>query len=141
MRLNIDGANKNDSIVGYNGLLRDCIDEWLEGFVRYFGSCNAYIAELWGVLKWLKLAKEMNFWVIEIHIDSEVVVQNILDIGYGSIIGMWLVIIGQTGFGGAGLSNLLLVEYLCRCTCQQSVIYVLICWFMSEFMLKFLFFC
>lgn len=48
--------------------------EWQGGFARFLGSCSAYIIELWGVLDF-----ELRFRAIEFHIDSKVIVQNILD--------------------------------------------------------------
>lgn len=73
------------------GVLRGCTSEWLWGFITYFSSCSGYIVEPLSVLKGLRLWKEFEYQAIELHIESKVVVQNILDSGQSSIIGMRLI--------------------------------------------------
>lgn len=65
--------------------------EWFRGFTRYLGSCNAYITEFWSVLEGLRLTNKFGFGIIELHINSKVVVKNNLDFGQDSIIEMLLV--------------------------------------------------
>jgi ribonuclease HI len=49
----------------------------LGGFSKFLGKCNAFIAELWGVLEGLRCAKRMGFTSVELHVDSLVVVNTI----------------------------------------------------------------
>jgi hypothetical protein len=42
----------------------------LGGFSKFIGLGNAYLAELWGVLEGLKLARRLNFRAVELNIDS-----------------------------------------------------------------------
>jgi ribonuclease HI len=51
---------------------------------------NAYLVELWGILEGLKHVRRLNFRVVELHIDSLVVVRNIMDNKSSSIIGKFL---------------------------------------------------
>jgi ribonuclease HI len=53
--------------------------------------CNAYIAEFWGVLDGLKLAYERGFKIIELHIDSNVLVQTLQSARDGSVVGWRLI--------------------------------------------------
>jgi ribonuclease HI len=46
--------------------------------------------ELWGILEGLKHVRRLNFRVVELHIDSLVVVRNIMDNKSSSIIGKFL---------------------------------------------------
>ena len=50
------------------------------GFARSVGLCSAYIAELWGVLEGLRYARSLDFWRVELHVNSVAVV-NILNFG------------------------------------------------------------
>lgn len=45
MRLNTNGASKNDLINGCGGLLRGYTSEWIGGFTIYLSSCSACIVE------------------------------------------------------------------------------------------------
>ncbi|KAK2382454.1 TMV resistance protein N [Trifolium repens] len=67
IKLNTDGASRRNNSAGCGGLLRNSNGQWLGGFSRHLGTCNAYIAELWGVLDGLKLAYERGFKKIELH--------------------------------------------------------------------------
>lgn len=89
--LSINGASKNDLIVGCGGILRGCTGEWLRDFARYLSSYRAYIAKFWSVREGLRLSNTFGFQAIELHIDFKVVIKNILDYKQGSIIGMRLV--------------------------------------------------
>ncbi|GAU42972.1 hypothetical protein TSUD_188450 [Trifolium subterraneum] len=55
------------------------------------GRCNAYLAELWGVLDGLKFTYERGHKKIELHIDSNVVVQTLHSARDGSVVG-WRII-------------------------------------------------
>jgi ribonuclease HI len=78
VRLNTDGARKNDNRTGCGGVIRGNQGEWLGGFAKGVGDCSAFMAELWGVFEGLALAKRMGLRKIELHIDSAVVVQMLL---------------------------------------------------------------
>ncbi|PNX68268.1 ribonuclease H, partial [Trifolium pratense] len=53
--LNTDGASKNGVTSGCGGILRNSHGQWISGFSRNLGRCNAYLAELWGVFDGLRL--------------------------------------------------------------------------------------
>jgi len=74
VKINTDGACKDGSIAGCGGLIRGSEGEWLAGFSKFLGKCNAFIAELWGVLEGLRCAKRMGFTAVELNVDSLVVV-------------------------------------------------------------------
>lgn len=48
------------------------------------------LLNFWAMLGGLRLKKDFEFRAIQLHIDSKVLVQNILDFGQGSIIRMRL---------------------------------------------------
>lgn len=47
VKLNIDGARDKDGNSGYGRIIRGSKGEWLGGFSKSIGLCNAYIAKLW----------------------------------------------------------------------------------------------
>jgi ribonuclease HI len=49
--------------------------EWLGGFARNVGMCNAFTAELLGVVEGLCLAQRLALTKIELCIDSQAVIQ------------------------------------------------------------------
>ncbi|GAU10041.1 hypothetical protein TSUD_416290, partial [Trifolium subterraneum] len=49
VRLNTDGASKDNNKAGCGGIIRGSQGEWLGGFAKGVGDCSAFIAELWGV--------------------------------------------------------------------------------------------
>lgn len=72
--LNTDGASKsNGGVAGCGGLCRDCTGTWLCGFSCNIGSCNAFLAEIWGVLEGLHLALAQGFTRVILQVDSAVV--------------------------------------------------------------------
>jgi hypothetical protein len=57
---------------------------WICGFAKSLGTCNAFVAELWGVLEGLNLARvqgygTMGYRAVKHCIDSEVVVRVLKD--------------------------------------------------------------
>ncbi|PNY12875.1 pentatricopeptide repeat-containing protein at1g02150-like protein [Trifolium pratense] len=64
IKLNTDGACKSNGDAGCGGLIR-VESELLGDFSKYIGRCNAFVAELWGVLEGLKLARTKGFTHIE----------------------------------------------------------------------------
>jgi ribonuclease HI len=75
VRLNTDGACKENNIAGCGGIIRGNQGEWIGGFAKGIGDCSPFIAELWGVFEGLSLAWRLGFRKIELHIDSVAVVQ------------------------------------------------------------------
>jgi ribonuclease HI len=73
VKLNTDGAYKDESAAGCGGVIRDSHGGWLGGFAKYLGICSAYVAELWGVLEGLRYARNLGFTRIELNVDSSVV--------------------------------------------------------------------
>jgi hypothetical protein len=51
VKLNTNGASKEGKIVGCGGIIRGSDRQWLRGFTKSIGNCNAFVAELWGVFK------------------------------------------------------------------------------------------
>jgi len=73
--LNTDGAakgNRGAAVAG--GVLRDRHGQWLVGFSEYVGHCSAAKAELRGVLRGLKIAREMGISKLSIRVDSTTVI-------------------------------------------------------------------
>jgi ribonuclease HI len=74
VKLNTDGACKEGRTAGCGGVIRGNQGEWLGGFAKGVGYCNAFVAELWGVLEGLSLAQRLGFDRVELSIDSKAVV-------------------------------------------------------------------
>lgn len=55
------------------------------------GSANSYIAELWGALEGLKLAKSLNYTKVELHMASQVIVDCLQGNGSVSMEGRGLI--------------------------------------------------
>ncbi|MCI36615.1 ribonuclease H protein, partial [Trifolium medium] len=64
--------------------------EWLGGSIKALGSCHALIAELWGVLEGLKLARWLGFDSIKLNVDSSSVAK-VIQSGLNNCIGSMLV--------------------------------------------------
>ncbi|PNY11317.1 ribonuclease H, partial [Trifolium pratense] len=84
--LNIDGASKNGATAGCGAILRNSHGQWISGFSRNLGRCNAYLAELWGVFDGLRLARERGITKLKVHVDSQIVVQTL---NSNKMIGLW----------------------------------------------------
>ncbi|MCI08269.1 putative non-LTR retroelement reverse transcriptase [Trifolium medium] len=78
VKLNSDGSCKDNGIAGCGGIIRGSDGEWLGGFAKCIGRCNAYLAELWGVFEGLKYVKRLGFRAVEVNVDS-LMVANILN--------------------------------------------------------------
>lgn len=65
--------------------------EWIGGFAKGVGSCSAYMVELREAYEGLKYARRLGFSVVELDVDSSVVVQMIYKGGWGSHCGTSLV--------------------------------------------------
>ncbi|MCH94217.1 ribonuclease H protein, partial [Trifolium medium] len=77
VKLNTDGACKNQQIAGCGGIIRGSQGEWIVSFAKYIGKSSAFVAEMWGVVEGLRLAKRMGFRKVELNVDSETVVNAI----------------------------------------------------------------
>ncbi|MCI09825.1 putative non-LTR retroelement reverse transcriptase, partial [Trifolium medium] len=91
VKLNTDGACKDNNIAGCGGIIRGNQGEWLGGFSKGVGVCSAFVAELWGVLEGLSYARRMRFTHVELNIDSITLVQVIKSGILSSPIGLSLV--------------------------------------------------
>ncbi|MCH79377.1 putative non-LTR retroelement reverse transcriptase [Trifolium medium] len=91
MKLNTDGACKDGRNAGCGGILRGSDGQWLGGFAKSIGICNAFIAELWGVFEGLKYARSLGYNAIDLNVDSMIVVQAIRTGKTRSILGHNLV--------------------------------------------------
>ncbi|KAL4370604.1 hypothetical protein AHAS_Ahas06G0082400 [Arachis hypogaea] len=76
LKLNVDGASvANAGKAGCGSLLRDENGKWIAGFTHTIGNCSAFIAELWGVVQGLNLARRLGMKKIMVECDSEGVVK------------------------------------------------------------------
>ncbi|MCI21595.1 ribonuclease H protein, partial [Trifolium medium] len=66
VRLNTDGAYKEQVVPGCGGLLRGSQGERLGGFAKCVGLCSAFVAELWGVYEGLRYAHRKGFRKVEL---------------------------------------------------------------------------
>lgn len=91
-RLNSDGAVKGvHKVAGSGGVLRDDVGRWICGYARALGTCSAYIAELWGVLDGLLIARDRGFSKIDVQVDSMIVMNQLSNSGPVSVSGAALV--------------------------------------------------
>ncbi|XP_058775630.1 uncharacterized protein LOC131649907 [Vicia villosa] len=74
VKINTDGAIKNNRQAGCGGIIWDGKRNRLGGFSRYLGNCKAFVEELWGVLKGRKLARTLGMRKVEINVGSQLVV-------------------------------------------------------------------
>lgn len=50
VKLNVDGATSlRTSVASCGGVLRDWNGQWIAGFSKGIGRCNAYMAEEWAI--------------------------------------------------------------------------------------------
>lgn len=88
VKLNTDGSfQRNKGQAGCGGLIRGEDGNWLCGFSKNLGLCNAYVAELWGVLEGLQLALSHGYRRVEVAVDSKVVANHINSRSQGSLEG------------------------------------------------------
>ncbi|GAU36430.1 hypothetical protein TSUD_19650 [Trifolium subterraneum] len=85
VKLNTNGASKENSIVGCGGIIRGNQCEYLGGFAKGVGVCTAFVAELF------LYARSLGFTAVESNIDSIVVVSAIKNGRKSSSIGKSLV--------------------------------------------------
>lgn len=64
-------------MAGCGGLICDSMGSWVCGFFKSLGICNAFVAELWGVLECLNLTSRKGFAAVELCVDSEVVIKSL----------------------------------------------------------------
>jgi len=81
VKINTDGARKEDGRAGCGGILRGSEGEWHGGFSKYVRMCSAYVAELCGVYEGLQYARRLWFILVELNVDSLVVAKTLLDEG------------------------------------------------------------
>ncbi|KAK4258521.1 hypothetical protein QN277_004963 [Acacia crassicarpa] len=71
VKLNVDGAMvPSTSKAGCGGVLRDYRGEWIAGFSKELGMCNARSAEEWAVLEGLMLASDLGFRQVVVESDA-----------------------------------------------------------------------
>jgi ribonuclease HI len=74
IKLNTDGAVGSTQVAGCGGVIRGSEGEWIRGFAKSVGRCNAFVAELCGVYEGLKCARRLGFNKVELNIDATSVV-------------------------------------------------------------------
>jgi ribonuclease HI len=87
IKLNTDEAVVNSQTAGCGGVIRGTQGEWIRGFAKNIGWCNAFVAELWGVYEGLKCARSLGFNKVEVNIDDIAVVNVIKKRKSHSLIG------------------------------------------------------
>lgn len=75
--LNVDGSHKQGSSA-CGGLLRDSSGRFMKGFHCNLGSSTSVMAELWGLVLGLRLARDVGISSLRIEMDSRVVVNMII---------------------------------------------------------------
>jgi ribonuclease HI len=73
---------KNSSSIQFNKTARmetESCGEWLGGYAKFVCDCSACVAELWGLMEGLILARRMSLHFIELHTDSQAVVSMLRD--------------------------------------------------------------
>jgi ribonuclease HI len=73
VKLNTDGASKEEGQAGCGGIIRGSDKEWLGGFPKNLGRCSAFVAELWGVFEGLSYVRRLGFRQILLDVDSSYV--------------------------------------------------------------------
>jgi ribonuclease HI len=73
VKLNTDGASKEEGWAGCGGIIRGSDGEWLGGFAKNLGRCSAFVAELWGVYEGLSYVRRLGFREIMLDVDSSYV--------------------------------------------------------------------
>lgn len=76
-KVNTDGMVLDTALSGCGGVIKGDQGEWLRGFSCKLESCNAKIAEMWGILEGMKLAWETGFKKVIVESDAEQVVGEI----------------------------------------------------------------
>jgi ribonuclease HI len=74
VKLNTDGARKQNNKAGCGGVIRGSQGEWFGGFAKGVGDCSAFVAELWRVFEGLEYARRLGFVNVELNTDSVTVV-------------------------------------------------------------------
>lgn len=68
--VNTDGAASSNCIAGCGGLIRKDKGDWLGGFAKYIGNCNAFIVEFCGVHEGIRLVKYYSIKNVEFQVDN-----------------------------------------------------------------------
>jgi hypothetical protein len=71
--LGTDGSSQGEVITACGGLIRNSNGQWLDGFLKNLGRCNAYLAKLWGVYEGLCLACNFGATKLKGQVESSVV--------------------------------------------------------------------
>ncbi|KAK4284117.1 hypothetical protein QN277_000990 [Acacia crassicarpa] len=85
VKLNVDGAvSRRSSLAGVGELLRGWKGEWIAGFTKSVGICNANSAEEWAIWEGLNLAWDLGFKKIVLESDAQELVLRLLDRNFNS---------------------------------------------------------
>lgn len=74
IKINTDGTIKENLQDRCGSIIQDASGDWLGGFSKYLSNYSAFMAELWGVLEGMNLAKSLGLRKVEVNIDSTLVV-------------------------------------------------------------------
>lgn len=64
VKMNADGACKENNLVSCGGVIIDAREHWLGGFVKTLGHFSAVMAKLWSVFEGLNLTKSLGCVVL-----------------------------------------------------------------------------
>ncbi|CAL1409286.1 unnamed protein product [Linum trigynum] len=71
LKLNTDGAAQgHGGEIGAGGVIRNSNGDWIKGFVCRIGAGSVIMAELWGILRGINLARRMGIEFLIIESDS-----------------------------------------------------------------------
>lgn len=80
VKLNMDGASKENKSIRCGGVIRDDKCSWVSSFAKFLGDYNSLMAELWGIFEGLKISSLLGFKKVDVNMDSIMVV-HVIDRG------------------------------------------------------------
>lgn len=69
VKLNTNGVCQEYNRASCGGVIRDNIGQWIGGFSKPLGSCNEFVAELWGAFEDLKYVQSLGHDSLELNVD------------------------------------------------------------------------
>ncbi|XP_058754428.1 uncharacterized protein LOC131627605 [Vicia villosa] len=71
VKLNIDGSCGKDNYSGCGGVIRDSRGNWICGFCKFLGTCNAFMVEAWEVFTGLNLTLTRSYTKVIVNMDAK----------------------------------------------------------------------
>ncbi|KAK4253488.1 hypothetical protein QN277_010152 [Acacia crassicarpa] len=80
VKTNVDGAvTRYASRAGCGGVIRDPMGQWVGGFTHFLGTCTAFEAEQWAILKGLSLTWDLGLRRVLLELDCKELVDILAD--------------------------------------------------------------